>query len=140
MLLGNGRGFPITSIGSSYFTSSNTTHTPLTLKNLLLVPHITKNLIFVSKFAKDIKLYFEFHADKCLFKNNSEVVLQGSLNKDGLYTFGALQPIINFPATSDIIKNSSLNTTSLNSSSYTLWHNRLGHPHHEALKSILDIC
>lgn len=45
VLLGNGQGLPITSIGSAHFTSPYTTHTHLTLKNLLPISDITKKLI-----------------------------------------------------------------------------------------------
>jgi histone deacetylase 1/2 len=68
VMLGNGQGLPIRSIGSASFTSPCSPHTTLTLKNLLLVPSITKNLISVSQFAKDNQVYFEFHADKCFVK------------------------------------------------------------------------
>lgn len=31
-------------------------------------------------------------------------------------------------------------TWTINPSSYTMWHTRLGHPHHEVIKDILNIC
>lgn len=91
VLLGNGR-LPIFSIGSAQFCSPHKAHTTLTLKNLLLVQVITKNLISISKFAKDNNVLFEFHSDKCLIKSQAsfEVVLQSTVNKDGLYSFGSL--------------------------------------------------
>ncbi|MCH99975.1 retrovirus-related pol polyprotein from transposon TNT 1-94, partial [Trifolium medium] len=65
VLLGNGQGLSITSVGSAQFHSPYKPHTRLSLNNLLLVPAITKSLISA----------------------NSEVLLQGKLGKDGLYVF-----------------------------------------------------
>jgi histone deacetylase 1/2 len=156
VMLGNGQGLPIQSIGSAYFNSTHTPHTTLTLKNLLLVPSITKNLISVSQFAKDNHVYFEFHADKCFVKTQgtSKVLLQGSVGPNGLYSFGALQPISPgsihsiSPSVHTLTNLNSLplnsyanNTaTSLGTTTYSLWHNRLGHPHYEALKVALTAC
>jgi hypothetical protein len=58
MMLSNGQGLPITSIGATSFHSLHNPHTTLTLKYLLLVLNITKNLIFVSQFAKITMYYF----------------------------------------------------------------------------------
>jgi hypothetical protein len=58
MMLSNGQGLPITSIGATSFHSLHNPHTTLTLKYLLLVLNITKNLIFVSQFAKITVLFF----------------------------------------------------------------------------------
>lgn len=87
--MGNGQGLSINSIGSLQFTSPNTTHMPLTLHNLLHVPHITKNLMSVSKFAQDNCVFFEFHPYFCLVKSqdSSKVLLQGVVGADGLYKF-----------------------------------------------------
>ena len=51
VMLGNGQGLSITSIGNTTFPSAHKPHVTLTLNNLLLVPKITKNLISVSQFA-----------------------------------------------------------------------------------------
>lgn len=86
VLLGNGQGLSIHSIGNTIFTSTHSPHTTLTLNNLLLVPDITKNLISVSQFARDNAVYFEFHPDFCVVKSQatSEVLLRGRLGQDGL--------------------------------------------------------
>lgn len=62
-------------------------HTSLTLRNLLLVPSITKNRVCMSKFAQDNAVYFEFHPTICFVKSQVtfEVLLQGKIDKDGLY-------------------------------------------------------
>lgn len=137
---------PITSIGSACFASPHTTHTYLSLKNLLPVPVITKNLISVSQFAKDNKVYFEFRADKCFIKNqaNSEVVLQGVLNNDGLYTFFSIQlsqgSAVSINTTSKAFTSVPSSTSTSSCSPYLMWHNILGYPNHEALKAILQLC
>lgn len=63
VLLGNGQGLSITSIGNTSFQSTHKPHVTLTLNNMLLVPKITKNPISVSQFARDNQVYFEFHPD-----------------------------------------------------------------------------
>ncbi|KAI5390944.1 hypothetical protein KIW84_075986 [Lathyrus oleraceus] len=69
VMLGNGQGMSITSIGNTSFPSPYKPPVTLTLNNLLVVPKITKNLISAT----------------------SKVLLQGSLGKDGLYSFGNLK-------------------------------------------------
>lgn len=58
VLLCNGQGLAITSIGAATFQSSHKSHTTITLHNILLVPKITKNLISVSQFSRDNNVYF----------------------------------------------------------------------------------
>lgn len=163
VLLGNGQGLPILSIGKAHLTSPYAPRTALKLDNLLLVPGITKNLISVSQFAKDNAVYFEFHPTFCVVKSQgtSEVLLRGELGEDGLYRFGDTLPSNNLPAATvsrlagqpsvnsvQCSTNCNTNTSTSHSSSntsigptnYTMWHYRLGHPHHEALKTILSLC
>lgn len=51
-------------------------------------PNISKNLLSISQFAKENKVYFKFHANKCLVKSHEtkQVFLEGKL-KDSLYAF-----------------------------------------------------
>lgn len=75
------------------------------------------------------------------------MVLQGSLNKDGLYLFDYIQLI---PPSSKAINHVSLGVISSTApvvsaaltgvSCYLMWHNRLGHPSNEAMKAILQLC
>lgn len=90
--VGNGQRLPIHSIGTTLIPYTQTPHINLVLKNLLLVPSITKNLISVSKFARDNKVFFEFHDTYCVVKSlgTSEVLLCGSVDEDGLYSFDGL--------------------------------------------------
>lgn len=89
VMLGNGQGLAIQSIGSSKLVSNSNPSFPLALNNLLHVPHITKNLLSVSQFAKDNNVYFEFHPSSCFVKSQvtNQVVLEGLLGADGLYHF-----------------------------------------------------
>lgn len=110
----------------------------------------------MSQFARHNRVYFEFHPDLCLVKSQatSEVLLQGSLGKDGLYSFGNLKapsysssisPCVH-PLTSGNLHSATLNsctihnTTAIGPSLYAQWDNRLGHPHHEVLKTVLSRC
>lgn len=68
VLMGNGQGLTINSIGSSHIASPQAPNVALSLHNLLHVPDITKNLLSVSKFALDNNVYFEFHPHRCFVK------------------------------------------------------------------------
>jgi histone deacetylase 1/2 len=61
VLMGNGQGVPINSLGQSHFHAPNNPNVKLALKDLLHVPTISKNLLSVSKFAQDNNVVFEFH-------------------------------------------------------------------------------
>lgn len=93
VMLGNGQDLSITSIGSTYFQFIHSPLVTLNLENFLLVPKITKNLILVSQFARDNNVFFDIHPGICLVKSqgSSEILLQGALGKDGLYSFRSLQ-------------------------------------------------
>lgn len=94
VFLGNGKGLPINSVGSTSFTSSLAPNTYLHLNNMLLVPQITRNLVSVSKFAKDNNVFFEFHPYVCLVKSqvDGSILLRGHLNSEGLYSFPSPVP------------------------------------------------
>ncbi|KAL4352572.1 hypothetical protein GQ457_06G002230 [Hibiscus cannabinus] len=85
LLVGDGKGLHISKVGSTVLQACSR---ELVLHNLLLVPQITKNLLSVSKFAKDNGVYFEFHADRCLVRDNdsSDVLLHGTHTSDGPLT------------------------------------------------------
>ena len=87
ILMANGTGTRISSIGSNLFRSPYFPNTTLSLKNLLLVPSLTKNLLSVSKFTRDNNCFFEFHPSYCCVKSQDshKVLLQGALGEDGLY-------------------------------------------------------
>ncbi|KAK2378919.1 WD40 repeat-containing protein HOS15 [Trifolium repens] len=115
VLMGNGQGLSIASIGSMNFPSKSKPNSSLTLKHLLLVPSITKNLLSVSKFAQDNNVFFEFHPKFCVVKSqdSSEVLLHGTVGDDGLYKFAS--PSNSFPAFNKVSQQ--CNSVCLNSNS-----------------------
>jgi histone deacetylase 1/2 len=151
IFMGNGQSLPILSSGSSTFPSSNHTHNQLNLHNLLHVPSITKNLISVSQFAKDNNVFFEFHPDFCLVKSqgNKEILLQGDVGSDGLYSFSniSIDPAksstlskIEKPSVCSVSSSNTLFSSNMSLHSQYLWHLRLGHPNNQTLKLALKLC
>lgn len=161
---------PVLSSGSSSFKSPFNSKITLGLNKILLVPNLTKNLISVSKFAQDNRVFFEFHAFRCVVKSQDtkEVLLYGTVQLDGLYEFTDIlspapkdssesSPSVQF-ATSGVVSASSgtvpptTATTSASSpSSNTVnntlscksafdWHLRLGHPNPHSLKLVMTHC
>ncbi|GAU28846.1 hypothetical protein TSUD_21830 [Trifolium subterraneum] len=120
VLIGNGQGLSIDSIGSMKFPSKFNSKTSLSLKHLLLVPAITKNLMSVSKFAQDNNVFFEFHPTFCLVKSqaSSEVLLHGVVGADGLYKFASPLESVSTNSNSVSIFNKAhtCNSASVNSS------------------------
>ncbi|CAA0833005.1 Unknown protein, partial [Striga hermonthica] len=86
--MGNGKGLNISHYGNSYIISPYQSSTSFTLKNLLHVPKITKNLISVSQLCKDNSVFFEFHPNFCIVKDQEtkQILLKGKLD-NGLYKF-----------------------------------------------------
>ena len=90
LTIGNGQGLIITHIDDAYFNykSLHTAykHTPITLKDILLVHSIAKNLISISKLTTDNNLSIEFVGNVCYVKDSlkGRVLLQGLAEK-GLY-------------------------------------------------------
>jgi histone deacetylase 1/2 len=164
VMMGNGQGLLISSLGQSNFYSHNSPNVKLTLKDLLHVPTISKNLLSVSKFAQDNNVIFEFHPYKCFVKSQAsrQILLEGQVGVDGLYIFqpfqflktpGAVSPSASNKASSmphSVVFNSSIAslssvrcnkaiTTACNSEFHT-WHLRLGHAHSKAVQAVLKLC
>src|ERR1044072_7540807 len=137
--VGNGQGLTVSQTGSTSFPSPFNSQFSLTLNNLLHVPKITKNLLSVSKFAHDKHVYFEFHSNSCYVKSqaNNQILLQGKVGTDGLYAFPSM-------LSSSTVLNKSLYLPTVNTvskcTSFMDWHNRLGHPSHDVLHSVLSSC
>src|ERR1044072_4884628 len=137
--VGNGQGLAVTQTGSTSFPSPFNSQFSLTLNNLLHVPTITKNLLSVSKFAHDNHVYFEFHSNSCYVKSqdNNQILLQGKVGADGLYAFPSM-------LSSSTVLNKRLYLPTVNTvskcTSFMDWHNRLGHPNHDVLNSVLSSC
>jgi hypothetical protein len=124
--VGNGKGLPILHIGSTYLSSPTRT---FTLNNILHVPDIKQKLLSVQKFCRDNSVYFEFHDSFFSVKDKSThtILLTGPSN-DGLYSF-------KLPSFQVIPKVA----FSASRTSSDIWHQRLGHPHPQLLKSMLSI-
>ncbi|KAK2457235.1 WD40 repeat-containing protein HOS15 [Trifolium repens] len=157
--IGNGQGLPILSSGSSTFSSPSQPHLTLTLNNLLHISHITKNLISVSQFCKDNSVYFVFTSNECLVKSQATnaTLLQGQVGFDGLYAFPSIRlhsakPTLVPKSFSSNNSKSAAEFPSVNSltvpnkpvcitqNSQYLWHLRVGHPHSNTLKLVLQQC
>lgn len=141
----NGAGLSITHSGpSSLITPSK--HI-FYLQNLLHVPSVTKNLLSVSQFTKDNKVYFEFHPNFCVIKDQAtgKILLQGLLH-DGLYSF-KMQA-----SSPKLMSHSNINqvfhtTTPLPSytlpscnSPFDIWHRQLGNPSTPITNKVLNDC
>lgn len=110
----------------------------------------------MSKFAYDNNVYFEFHSNACYDKSqgSKEVLLRGTIGSDGLYCFLNIhfkeEPSIrnNVKAISHnncllnaFVNNNTVNSVnSLTASSFSTWHNRLGHANSTAVTSALKLC
>ncbi|GAU11134.1 hypothetical protein TSUD_197580 [Trifolium subterraneum] len=167
VMMGNGQGAPIQSLGHSQFYSPVNPKICRKLSQLLHVPNITKNLLSVSKFAQDNNVVFEFHPYKCYVKSqgSGEILLEGNVGHDDLYQFKPFKFLTNTDAKSNINSNyaSVLNKSpacSINSlstfnkivvcnsalsidkldSEFHRWHLRLDHAHNEVVQSVLQLC
>ncbi|PNX93258.1 histone deacetylase, partial [Trifolium pratense] len=167
VMMGNGQGAPIKSLGHSQFYSPMNPNVHLKLSELLHVPDITKNLLSVSKFAQDNNVIFEFHPYKCYVKSQDyrQILLEGNVGSDGLYQFKPFKFLTNTDASSTVHSNyaSVLNKSSVFSfnqfpvfnksvecntalsvnnldSEFHKWHLRLGHAHNKAVQSVLQVC
>ncbi|MFS7924165.1 putative RNA-directed DNA polymerase [Helianthus anomalus] len=122
--VGNGKGLPILHIGSKNLHSPNRT---FHLRNILHVPQIKQNLLSVQKFCYDNHVYFEFHASFfCVKDEATHTTLLTGPSTDGLYSF-------NIPRFQTIPKVAFSAVRASN-----IWHQRLGHPHPQLLKSMLS--
>ena len=147
--MGNEAGLNIKHIGQS-FLPSNLDSKTLCLKNILHVPSITKNLISVSQFSKDNKVFFEFHPFSCFVKDQAtkSILIQGTLHH-GLYRFNLTRQLrkpsgqsSNILISENSNKSQSILDSSCNSdtSTFSLWHNRLGHPSSNVVLKVLKDC
>jgi len=125
--VGDGNPLPILNIGSSQVFSPNKT---FTLSNILHVPEIKKNLLSVQQFCLDNNVFFEFHSSFFAVKDvSTQAILLSGPSNNGLYSLRLPQlkpiPKCTFTATK---------------ASSTIWHRRLGHPHHKVFSSIVSGC
>ena len=124
VMIGDGNFLPITHVGSTDITSTSCTSLPL--KDVLVCPGITKSLLSVSKLTHDYPCSFEFDNNRVFVKDKQtrSVLRQGNTH-DGLYSLKSSQPQF-FYSTRQI------------STSDEVWHRRLGHPHEQVLKYLIQ--
>ncbi|KAL4353865.1 hypothetical protein GQ457_06G022460 [Hibiscus cannabinus] len=128
--VGDGTNLSISTIGKTHLSTDKKS---LILNDLMHVPMITKNLISVSKLAKDNSVFIEFHAYKCLVRDEETgaILLRGK-ETEGLYKFDSVAGSSN---SEDIVNTKrEINVTNGATSNYELWHRRLGHVSHEMLQ------
>ncbi|GJW13038.1 ribonuclease H-like domain-containing protein [Tanacetum coccineum] len=118
--VGNGNSIPVTNIGHSIIPSI---HRPLHLNNVLITPNIIKNLIYVCQFTKYNNCTIEF--DTFGFSVKDFLTRHILLRCD---SSGDLYPVT---------KPSTIPTAFLSTSPST-WHQRLGHPGDEVLRSLVS--
>ena len=120
LTVGNGQNLPITHIGNSLIPASNA---PIQLRNVLRVPSIASNLASIHKICHDNNCW-------CYFNENT-LLIQALATRKTLYkgkSEGGVYPIYPHKATELLLPNKLCNSIQLSSSSWYLWHSRLGHP------------
>ena len=125
IMIGDGSSFPITHIGSTSFTTHNTS---FKLDNVLCVPSMRKNLISISQFCTSNNVSVEFlpssfHVEEL---RTRAILLKGH-TEDGVYEW----PVSSSPI-APLIAFSSVKTSS------SEWHHRLGHSTFPILKHIVS--
>ncbi|KAJ0615408.1 putative RNA-directed DNA polymerase [Helianthus annuus] len=125
LFVGNGTSLPILHIASTKFESPNKT---LSINKILHVPEIKRNLLSVQRFCQDNNVFFEFHATFfCVKDTVTRTILLTGPSKDRLYSFH----LPKFHPVSHV-------AFSTIRASPTTWHQRLGHPHSQLLKSMIS--
>ncbi|GJY51131.1 ribonuclease H-like domain-containing protein [Tanacetum coccineum] len=118
--VGDGNSIPVTNTGHIIIPSL---HRPLHLHNVLVTPNIIKNLISVRQFTRDNNCTIEFDAFGFSVKDflTRHILLRCDSSGD-------LYPVTK-PSTSP---------TAFLSTSASTWHQRLGHPGDEVLRSLVS--
>ncbi|GKB99360.1 ribonuclease H-like domain-containing protein [Tanacetum coccineum] len=119
VFVGDGASIPVTNTGHSVLPSP---YKPLHLNHVLVTPHIVKNLISVRKFTRDNKCTIEF--DEFGFSVKDYSTRQTLLRCDST---GDLYPVTK-PTNSPKAFVTSQHT----------WHQRLGHPGSDVLRSLIS--
>ncbi|GJZ18481.1 ribonuclease H-like domain-containing protein [Tanacetum coccineum] len=118
--VGDGKSIPVTNTGHSIILSH---HRPLHLHNVLVTPNIIKNLISVRQFTRDNNCTIEFDAF-------------GFSVKDYL----TRHILIRCDSSGDLypVTKSSTSPIAFLSTSASTWHQRLGHPGDQVLRSLIS--
>ncbi|GJT79051.1 ribonuclease H-like domain-containing protein [Tanacetum coccineum] len=118
--VGDGKSIPVTNTGHNIIPSH---HRPLHLHNVLVTPNIIKNLIYVRQFTRDNNCTIEFDAFGFSVKDylTRHILLRCDSSGD-------LYPVTQ-PSTPPI---------AFLSTSASTWHQRLGHPGDQVLRSLVS--
>ncbi|GJY90605.1 ribonuclease H-like domain-containing protein [Tanacetum coccineum] len=118
--VGDDKSIPVTNTGHSIIPSH---HRPLHLHNVLVTPNIIKNLIYVRQFTRDNNCTIEFDAFGFSVKDylTRHILLRCDSSGD-------LYPVTK-PSTLPIV---------FLSTSASTWHQRLGHPGDQVLRSLVS--
>ncbi|GKB76778.1 ribonuclease H-like domain-containing protein, partial [Tanacetum coccineum] len=118
--VGDGKSIPVTNTGHSIIPSH---HRPLHLHDVLVTPNIIKNLISVRQFTRDNNCTIEFDAFGFSVKDylTRHILLRCDSSSD-LY-----------PVTKPLTSPSAFLSTSAST-----WHQRLGHPGDQVLRSLVS--
>ena len=118
IVVGNGASLPVHCAGPSTLSTSSS---PLHLRDVLVSPSLIKNLVSVRKLTRDNQVSVEFDPLGFSVKDlrSKEVILRSDSNDD-LY-----------PVSTSTTPSHGLHA------SVDLWHARLGHPGHPALRRLL---
>ncbi|GJU55465.1 ribonuclease H-like domain-containing protein [Tanacetum coccineum] len=118
VLVGDGKSIPVTNTGHS---TLRTPHRTLHLNNVLITPNIVKNLISVRQFVRDNKCTIEFDEF-------------GFSVKD----FWTRQILLRCDSTGDLYPVTSPSYPKAFLVSQHTWHQRLGHPGSDVLRSLVS--
>ncbi|RZR79000.1 hypothetical protein BHM03_00004564 [Ensete ventricosum] len=114
IIIGDGKGIPITHIGSTTLKSHTTS---FTLDDVQCAPHIKRNFIFISQLCKQNYTFIELFPNNFLVKNlSTRVSLVRGQNKDNIYEWSSALHLTQPTANSS--------TTAL----VDVWHQRLNQP------------
>ncbi|GKD12188.1 ribonuclease H-like domain-containing protein [Tanacetum coccineum] len=118
VLVGDGKSIPVTNTGHSTLP---TPYRPLHINNVLVTPNIVKNLIYVRQFVRENKCTIEFDEF-------------GFSVKD----FRTRQILLRCDSTGDLYPVTSLSYPQAFLVGQQTWHQRLGHPGSDVLRSLVS--
>lgn len=121
VLVGNGDFLPITHVGSAVLPSLQGT---IHLNDVLVCPDIAKSLLSVSKLTSDYPCAIEFDSDGVVVKDKQtrQLLTKGTRQKD-LYVLENMKFVAYYSSRQQTTSDS-------------VWHMRLGHPHLDILQRL----
>ena len=130
LTVGNGQNLPITHIGNSLIPSFTFA---IQLRNVLRVPSIASNLTLVHKICHDNNCSCYFDANNLLI----QALAMGKVLYKGKRE-GGVYPIYPHKAPKLLLPHKLCNLVKLSTSSWQLWHSRLGYSNSQILRHVLQ--